>query len=268
MGFRGFLKTLGATAEKNAPTILMAVGIGGSITALVLAIQETPKAMRLLDEAQKQKDQHAEDQDEIPEKLTLKEELCIFGKTYWPALLTEAGAITCFLIANKIHIRRGAALAALYKASEETFRLYQDKTRERIGEKEEHEIHRAVNQEKMQAASEKIDRIVETGRGNQLFYDPWSDRIFRASLEDICHAQNSFNKRLLNEGDLCLNDWYDEINLPDTDAGYQLGWNCDCLADQVELIYEAHLLEDKTAVTAVQFAVKPDYDFRVSHYSR
>lgn len=264
-----FWKSLSAAAEKNAPQILMWVGVTSSITALVLTVRGTSKAQVLLAEKKEEKLQIADDRGEVPEEVTVKEELGVALRAYWPALTAEAGAILCFLLANKIHVRRSAALAALYKASEETFRLYQDNVRKRFGEKEEHEVERAVNQTKIEGAIAKdIGKVFDTGHGNQLFYDPWSGRIFRSNLEDIRHAINSFNKRLLNEGDLCINDWYDEINLEDTDAGYRLGWNCDCLADQVELVYEAHLLEDKTAVTAIQFRPQPDYDFRVSHYRR
>lgn len=267
MSVRAFFKTIGVAAEKNAPTILMVTGIGGSITALVLGIQGTSKAHELLEEKKAQKVEQAESRGEVPEELTVKEEAGVALRAYWPALVTEAGAILCFLLANRIHIRRGAAVAALYKASEETFRMYQGKVRDRLGEKEEHEVHRAVNQEKIERAVAER-KVQETGHGTVCFYDPWSGRLFRSDIEYLRHAQNAFNKRLLNEGDLCLNDWYDEIDLENTESGYRLGWNCDCLADQVELSFEAHQLGDGTYITAVQFEAKPDYDFRVSHYRR
>ena len=269
MAIRSFFRAVGAAAEKNAPTILMLVGAGGSVTAMIMAIRETPKAHELLLKKKQEKKELAEDRGEVPEEITLKEEAGIFFKVYWPALLTEAGAIACFLVANKIHLRRGAALAALYRASEETFRLYQDKVRDRIGEKEEHEVHRAVVKNQIEDAfAQDTHTIFETGHGNQLFIDLWSKRIFRSNLEDIRHAQNSFNKRLLNEGDCSLNDWYDEIGLDDTCAGERLGWCCDSLADQVEIKYEAYLLDDKSAVTSIQFMPQPGYDFRYSTYRR
>lgn len=260
-------RTVGIAAEKNAPTILMMVGVGGSITALVMAIRETPKAQRLLAEKRLEKQELAEERGEIPEEVTIKEEAGIFLRAYWPAMATEAGAIICFLVANKIHIRRGAALAALYKASEETFRLYQDKVRDRFGEKETHEVEKSVNRQLVESKMDKNDlQIIETGHGNQLFYEKWSGRIFRSNIEEIRKQMNSFNKSLIQDNDLSLNDWYSKIDLDSTESGYRLGWCCDSVVDLVELSFDAELIGDGVAVTTIDYRPSPSYDFRGGNY--
>ena len=55
-GTAKIFKQLAASVRKHSPAVLTGIGIAGMVTAAVLAVKATPKAMRLI-EAKKQEQQ-------------------------------------------------------------------------------------------------------------------------------------------------------------------------------------------------------------------
>lgn len=66
------IKKILVKAEKNSPAILTGLGIAGGITTTVLAVKATPKALKLIEEAEKEKNK-ARKADEPNIKLTTPE---------------------------------------------------------------------------------------------------------------------------------------------------------------------------------------------------
>ena len=49
-GIKQLAKSLGGFIQKNSPTILTSLGVGGLLTTVILAIRATPKAIMLLED--------------------------------------------------------------------------------------------------------------------------------------------------------------------------------------------------------------------------
>ena len=111
------LKKMGSAIQKHSPEILTGIAVAGSVTSTVLAVKATPKAMRLIEDAE----------DEKGDKLTVKETVQTCWKCYIPSALSGAAAISCMIGSQTINSRRSAALAASYKLCEEAFSIYKDK---------------------------------------------------------------------------------------------------------------------------------------------
>ena len=130
-----FIKTVKRGLGKRSPEILLGIGIASGITATVLAVKATPKALELLTEKRYEKygDTLKEDDsyDDMPE-LKLVEVVKATWKCYIPAAISGAASIACLLGSHSVHAKRNAALATAYKLSETALNEYREKVVEEI----------------------------------------------------------------------------------------------------------------------------------------
>ena len=114
---------------KHSPEILTGFGIAGMITATVLAVGATPKALKLIERKKKELGLSSE------EKLTPVETVKAVWKPYVPAVVTTTVSAACLVGANSVNARRNAALAAAYHLSETALSEYREQVIETIGER-------------------------------------------------------------------------------------------------------------------------------------
>ena len=113
--------------SKYGPEIAVGVGIAGMITTTILAVKATPKALKLLDEAKKEKEEEAVELKPI-------EVVKVAWKPYIPAMISGALSIGCIVGASTVHVKRNAALATAYQLAANTLSDYKEKVIETIGE--------------------------------------------------------------------------------------------------------------------------------------
>lgn len=217
------------TIDRNSPTILTGLAVGGMITTIIFAVKATIKARdNLVQEANFRADEWSEGtgehQDSYPGDFTAKEIVEICWKEYIPTVGMGVLTIGCIIGANHINLRRNAALASLYSLSVKALEEYQAKVVEQIGEKKEEKIRDEIAQDHIDRNPPKAETIIITGRGAYLCYDSFSDRYFRSDIEAIRRSVNDFNQHLLVEGWLSINEFYDLIGLGPTKLGDQMGW--------------------------------------------
>lgn len=203
---------------KHSPEILIGLGIAGMISTTVLAVKATPKALRLIEEKK--------DELEV-EKLTPVETVKTTWKCYVPAAVTGAVSVACLIGSNSVNAKRNAALATAYKISESAFSDYREKVVETIGEKKEKTIRDKVAEEQIKRNPISETNVIVTGKGKTLFFEPLSHRYFYSDLEKIKRAENKLNKAIICdpfEYGVTVNDFYDEIGIPRTATGDNLGW--------------------------------------------
>ena len=137
------IKKILVKAEKNSPAILTGLGIAGGITTTVLAVKATPKALKLIEEAEKEKNK-ARKADEPNIKLTTPEVIKAVWKPFLPVVAMGGASIACVIGANSVHTRRHAALYSAYKLSETALSEYKDKVEEVVSEKKMKDIKQKV----------------------------------------------------------------------------------------------------------------------------
>lgn len=151
-------------------------------------------------------------------------------------------------------------LMAAYELSENALTEYKDKAVEVLGEKKEEEIRTAVDEsclERDPITSEK--QIILSGSGETLCYDALSGRYFKSSVNGVNSAVNDLNHHLMIEGDQCLNDYYDLINLPHIGIGYNLGWECLEDGKLVEARFTSHIAPNGIPCIVVSLDRPPVY---------
>lgn len=244
-----FMKSIWTVTKKHSPEILTGLGIAGMVTAGVMAVKVTPKAMILLEKKK---------QELATNELNTKETILAAGKCYIPSMAIAVMSAGCIIGANSVNLRRNAALATAYSLSETALREYKDKVVETVGEKKEKVIREAVGKEKLE--QNPVREVILTEGGNTICYDTISGRYFKSDKEKIARAVNELNRRMRDDLYVTLNDFYYEIGLEETKMGDMLGWNID--KGYLDICYSSHLDANGTPCLVLDYQVAPIYDFK------
>ena len=218
MDIRGVVKTIRTFTVKHGPEILTAVGTVGLIVSGIMAVNQTPRAMDIL--------QRHEDEKDLDEELTTKEKFQDCWKVYLPSVALAASSVACIIFARRIDAKRMAAWAAAYQMSENALIRLQDSIKDEFGERKLKKIEDNADLRIMEEHPINPDEIISTGNGDDLFCDYYSGRYFRSNPEAIKAQYNSFISDLLSEDGLSVNDWLSKLDLPlmGADVGDRLGF--------------------------------------------
>ena len=253
--FKGLAKSVKHNVGKYTPQILMGVGIAGMVTTTVLAVKATPKAMLLMNEAQREKGSD----------LTVKEKIQVAWKPYIPAVATGVISVGCLIGSSNVSTRRTAAIATAYKLSETALSEYKDAVIETIGEKKEKQIKEKVASEKIKNNPVDSSQVVITGGGDTLCYDTISGRYFKSDIEKIKKVENEINYTLRNDDYISLNYLYDRLGLANTSIGEDLGWNID-RDGYLEFNFGSHIADNGQPCIVLDYNVAPKYDYWKMNY--
>ena len=238
--------------SKHAPEILTGIGIAGMISTTVMAVKATPKAMRLIEEAE---------HDKNDEPLTAMETVKVAWKPYVPAMVTGVVSVGCLIGGTSIHAKRNAALATAYQLSTTALKEYKAKVVETIGERKERVVHDKLAEEKAKEISVSHPEVIFTGNGKTRCIDLHSGRQFESDRNKIERAVNKLNHNMIGGSEMyiSLNEFYDEIGLPRIPAGDTVGWRID--KGCIEIYYGAVLLDDDIPCMTIEFLIPPEYGF-------
>lgn len=252
MSTQNVLKTIAYGIEKESPSILTGLGLGGIAATAILAVRATPKALYLLEKEGENRYRDESKRTPITKVDTIK----IVWKCYVPAVLMGVATAACFIGANSINLRRNAALAGLYSVSEAALKEYQEKVIEVIGKNKEEKIHDAIVQDKIDANPVSKAEVILTGNGETLFYDSWSGRYFKSDLEKVRKIQNDLNHDLLG-GDmyLPLNSFYEELGLERIGGGNEIGWTFDC--GMLDLKFTSKITDAGQPCIVLEYRIEP-----------
>ena len=241
-------KTVLATLDKNAPTILTGVGAAGVISTSVLAAVETPKAMRAIEKADAEKG----------EPLTRMEMVKTAAPCYIPAALNGALSIACIIFSHKMSMGRYAALAAAYSLTETSYKEFREKASEFLTEHQEQKVLDEIAKDHVLANPPKESTIITVGNktGQTLCYDSVSGRYFMSDIEVLRKAEHCLNKRLMDETWVSLNTLYDMIELDPISIGDDLGW--DVMQDGlIDMGFSSCLTDDGTPCLTINLRINP-----------
>lgn len=244
-------------AIKHSPEILTGIGITGMITAGILAVKATPKALILIRE-RKEELYPLDEEDDI--SLTPIETVKTCWKCYIPAAVTCTVSVGCLIGASSVNFRRNAALATAYTISETALKEYQEKVVETIGEKKEKDIKDKIAKDKIDKDPVSNKEVIITDKGDVLCYDTLSGRYFKSSMDQLKKAENDLSRQMRDDMYVSLNEFYNEIGLDGIGVGYELGWNID--DGYIELEFSSQISDDGRPCIVVGHYNPPKYDFK------
>lgn len=247
---------IGLILKKNSPKILMGVGIAGSVVSTVLACKATLKVKDILDE----KNETVEQIHNCVEDKTLdyneedkKKDLTILyaqtgvklAKLYLPSIALGALSIASIISGYKILNKRNVALAAAYTVVDKGFKNYRKNVVERFGEEVDRELRHNIKAKQIEekyidkdgnekTRKKKVYEIAEDKKPGEgiseyaKFFDEWNtdehSKDPEYNLMFLRKQQDYANEVLKHQGYLFLNEVYDMLGIPRTQAGQVVGW--------------------------------------------
>lgn len=232
--------------KNNKTVLLTGIAISGVVSTAVLAVKGTPLAITKIQSRE----------EELDRILNKKEMVKETWKCYIPAAVSGGLTIGSILYLNNTHSKATAALAGLYTLSDKAFTEYKEEVKSLLGEKTDIKIRDAVRQKRIDK-SDPGDIIIANADGNMLCYDEITGRYFKSDIEKIRRIINDVNARLIQDGEISLNDLYYELGLPCTKIGDSLIWRSDY--SLIEASFSSLLTKDGVPCLVLGFNVDPIY---------
>lgn len=253
-------KNVGQFTIRNGPTILTISASVGVVATAWSSGKAGMKCAHVLEELEYSSKQ----------KPTMVEKAKKVLPHAIPPIICGSATIACIIGAHKMHIHREAAIAAAYTILDNRYKHYQEQVISEIGEKKENRL-------KDQAAQKVVDEtysqnglnIIQTRFGNVLFMDSFSGRYFYSSYEQVERAKLALATMAQKEICVCLNDFYDLLEIPSIDGGKILGWNICDVADKIQenvipIVANRTCLTptpEKLPCTIIDYEIEPIIDF-------
>lgn len=221
-------KRVGSQLYRSSPTILTVVASVGVIVTTITAVRATPKAVKLLKEAELEKG----------ENLTKVEIIRVAGPSYIPSALLRISTIVCIFGANTLNQKKQASLMSAYAMLNESYKQYRKSAKIVYGEDADDKIHAEMAKDAMVSTYDwgyqvyNMDMDSESER--LLFYDLASKKYFRTTMAAVLNAQYHVNRNLAIKGDCSLNEYLSFLGIEGIDGGDDLGWDISYMAEEME----------------------------------
>lgn len=247
-------KSLTNAMHKNSPSILTALGVGGLLTSIVLAVKGTIKAVEAYEQEMifRRTNVAYKGLDPLIEP---KEVIELTWQFYIPTAVMGLTTAVCIIGANNINLRRNAALASLYSVTETAMREYQEKVIETVGEKKEEDIRAEIIQDKLDKNPVEEKSVIITGDGEYLCYDVYSGRYFRSNVQNLQRAEIEFNQQLMRDGWYSINEFYYLIGLDPIKNGDEIGWIAE--RNRLELKFTSKNAKNSEPCLVMDYYVSP-----------
>lgn len=197
--------------KRASPTILSCLATVGVVATAVVAVKATPKALRLLEEAKKEKG----------DELSKVECIIAAGSVYVPAAAIGISAIICIFGANTLNRKQQASIASAYMMLHNYHKEYRDKLVEMYGKDMDVQIRNAMARE--HCNYHQIELNVPDGK--VIFYDELSGESFLRYEREVMDAEYHLNRNFVLRGYVSLNEFYEFLGLPKTHYGETMGWS-------------------------------------------
>jgi len=219
-------------AKIVSPKVLFAVGVVGSVASTVLACRATLKLEEKLEHFQADIDT-AKQVADLPKRsfaLVYAHGTMDIVKLYGPSILVGGLSIVALTTSHVTLERRNNNLSAAYAAVAASYSAYRDRVRTEYGVDKELDIYHGARYESSTIDGKKIvERVVDPYAVScyAKFFDESSTQWVRHPDYNrmfIQSQQNYWNHKLHVDRFVFLNDVYESLGLPRTEAGQIVGW--------------------------------------------
>lgn len=241
----------GLIISKHSPEILLGLGIAGFVGSLVAASKASIKAKKIIDDCNADLEKVNEafdkiDKSEYSEKDYNNDKRIIYtkttinvAKTYAPTILLATISIGSLLGSYGIIKKRHLAVIAAYNGLQDAFLDYRKRVIEEHGEekdrmyklgiKEEIKAETITGKNGKEKTVESSELVIDPNHHSQYarFFDSSSvqwNRIPEYNLMFLKTTQNYANDLLRSRGHIFLNEVYDMLGIPRSQAGQIVGW--------------------------------------------
>lgn len=226
--------------QKASPEVLFGVGIIGLVGSTVLACRATLKVDTVMEEAKDKLDlaKNLEHEDYSEKDRSRDISLIYFQsgvkvvKLYAPAVIVGVASIYALRTSHNILTRRNLALTAAYSALDKGFNQYRARVIDKYGEDEDRNFRYGSEVvEIVDPETNKKKKVTRVGSDDPSiyarFFDPTSSSWSKEPEYNMIFLQcqqNYANDMLHSRGHVFLNEVYDMLGVPRSQAGAVVGW--------------------------------------------
>lgn len=264
VNIKAVIGTVTFTLKKYSPEIFLGLGITGVGVSTVMACKATLKCENIINEHKERMAEVEEvislaETNDIDYTLTdARKDRCLiitnttisFIKIYGPSVTLMGVSIGCILGAHHIMSKRTVSLMAAYKVVEEAFMQYRERVVNELGvAKDSHFMYGTDTVEKIETDTDEngkkkkiktqkeelipgvklsgFARIFEEEKPDQ--YGSWDGSTQWSPVHDynlsfLGMKEVYFNDRLTTKGFVTINDVFEQLGFPTTEAGMICGW--------------------------------------------
>jgi hypothetical protein len=252
--------------QDNATLLLTTGGVVGTVGTAVLAWRGGYKTAEKVELKRLEKLEALEEGVDFPKgttpvlpELDQIEKIKLGLPDAIPPILAGSATIGSVIMAHRMSAAKAAALAAAYGLAERNLSEYKDKIQEKLTGPKSTAIRDEIQQDRVNENPPKNNQVIVIGSGEVLFYDAWSGRYFKSSVEAIRRAENAVNREIFQSNEAALKSFYDELDLPPVTMDEHLGWN---IGNSLEIEISAVLTPESEPCLAIEFVNLPIVDFR------
>lgn len=191
--------------KEHKAEIALGLGVTGFVCATGLGIFVTIKQTRKVDQMKTEN-----------EDLTKKEIVKAVAPGYIPVAALIVTSVTCIIFAGKMYISDTAALATTCQVATNALKAYKGAVEETLDEKQRAEIESKYD-EKLSTAY--CTNLPIEKDGKRLFIETAGGREFYLTQEELLNIKDTLSEMSLSDEEVCMNDFYDCINLEPSKAG-------------------------------------------------
>ena len=240
--------------KHQSPTILSLISAAGVIVTVALAIEATPKALRLIDKAERDS---AGDRKYTLTKVEVVKEVWV---VYIPTILSGIGTIVCIVWSNTLSRRQRKTLTSAYILLDSAYKEYRSKVRELLGKDVDIQIRDAIAKGRYEASE------FPPSEEEYLFYEENYGKFFSRTMAEVISAEYHFNRNFALRSYGNLNEFYEFLGLPKTELGETLGWIiCDSYV-WVDFEHRLVKMDDGLEAYIIDFPFLPEANYLDADY--
>lgn len=282
-GATRFAAKVALKAKKYSPQILIGGGIIFVGTGVVLACRATLKVQDKMEEGKKSIDEikmnHiTKKEDEYPEKEYKKdltkqyaENVITVVTEYAPAAGCLALGVTCFVGAWRIEHTRYICTVAAYNTLQDTFLRYRKRVVDDQGKEKDKEYLHGIKSKQVTVENEdgSVTTVMEAPTVDDIspyarFFDSGSvawTKNPEMNLHYCLTQQNAANDLLRLHGHVFLNEVYDMLGIPRSQAGAVVGWVLGNGDDYIDFgIYDSYNERKRDFVNGYENVILLDFN--------
>lgn len=220
------LKSLGALCKEQLPTILTGAAVIGVFATGICAAKASLKAREEIEEL---------------EEPTTFDKVKAVVPIYGPTIAVGGVTVACILSANRISVKRYAALAGTCAIAKTQLQEHKDKVLEMFGKEKAASIEQEIAKD--QVAKKAPSGLICASDELVTCKDLVTGMVFKSSMVRIQAAANNVNTLVLLDGAAGLTDFYDQLDEEYTPIMEKVKWYCDSRTPMMQIEFGAEISE-------------------------
>lgn len=220
------LKSLGALCKEQLPTILTEAAVIGVFATGICAAKASLKAK--------------EEVEKLKEPTTF-DKVKAMVPAYGPTIAVGGVTVACILSANRISVKRYAALAGTCAIAKTQLQEHKDKVLEMFGKEKAASIEQEIAKD--QVAKKAPNSLICASDELVTCKDLVTGMVFKSSMVRIQAAANNVNTLVLLGGAAGLRDFYDQLDEEYTPIMEKVKWHCDSRTPMMQIEFGAEISE-------------------------